>query len=539
VINRCLSKDPEERYASTGDIAKDIHWEELAVPAQPSSRRPLAAVGIAGALAMGLVMMFGLFVPDIREWVSGEPPKIESIAVLPLENLSGDPEQEYFVDGMTEALITDLAKIGTFRVISRTSAIRYKGSDKALPEIASELNVDAIVQGSVLRVGDRVRITAQLIHADTDTHLWAESYDRDLRDVLALQSEIARTIAREIQVTLTPAEQARLGQTTPPARAGPDPDVYADYLKGRYYWNKRTGESMRIALEHYENAIAGDPSYAPAYAGLADIYAGIGHYTAMPLSESLSKAKAAALQALSIDNTLSEARATLAQARHFLDWDLVGAESEYRMALQLNPGYASAHQWYAECLLDMGRFDDALAEARQAQELDPLSPIIGTVVGNIFFFSRQYDKALEQYRQVLEFDPNFGMTHFWLGRTYVQQSNLPQALAEFRAALSIMGDDPKVVSYIAYADALSGNTAEARRRLVQLDEQARQGDFPAFGLATINIGLGDTEAAFAWLDKAVEERNLGFYLPRNNPLFDPLRDDPRFQDLLRRMNFPD
>ncbi|MFQ5927272.1 MAG: adenylate/guanylate cyclase domain-containing protein, partial [Terriglobia bacterium] len=334
------------------------------------------------------------------------PGQITSLAVLPLENFMGDPEQEYFVDGMTEALITELSKIGALKVISRTSAMHYKDSDKPLPEIARELGVDAVVEGSVLRAGEEVRITAQLIHGTTDTHLWAKSYERDLRNILALQSEVAQAIADEIKLKLTPQEQARL------ARAQPvNPAAYEAYLRGRYYWNKRTEEGFRKGLEYFQQAAEIDPEYALAYAGLADSYNTLGSYAALPPNVAYGQGKVAAIQALELDDTLAEGHNALAWWKMDYEWDWSSAEREFRRAIELNPSYATAHHQYSHLLTAMNRTEEMLAESQRALELDPLDLIINVHLGARYYYARQYDQAIEQLQKVVEMDPNFPQAH--------------------------------------------------------------------------------------------------------------------------------
>jgi tetratricopeptide (TPR) repeat protein len=415
--------------------------------------------------------------------------------------------------------------------------MQYKGARKPLPEIARELNVDAVVEGSVQRAGARVRITAQLIHAPTDKHLWAQSYERDLRDVLALQSEVASAIAAGIRVKVTPSEEARL------ARTGPvNPQAHELYLKGRYYWNRRTEEGLRKGLAYFQEAIEKDPSYALAYVGVADSYALLGSNlvsSAQPPREVRPLGKAAALKALEIDPNLGEAHASLAAAHHYYDWDWAAAEREYRRAFELNPNYAQARVWYANYLMMFGRYAESLAEARRARELDPLSLVTNTSVGWRFYFARRYDDALAEYRKALELDPSFPLARHCLGWAYEQKRMPEAAIAEFRQALALSPDNPITLASLGHAYALAGNELEARKVLVQLEQLSKRRYVPAYFVAVIYIGLGQKEQALQWLGRAYDERSDELVYIKVEPRLDPLRDDPRFQALVRRMNFPD
>jgi serine/threonine-protein kinase len=542
IIGRCLEKEPQQRYDSTRDLARELESvDELRTAPQaalpPSKRLPVAGVVGFGLLAVLVVMAVGLYTGDVQEWLAGDrgAPRIESIAVLPLQNLSGDPEQEYFADGMTEALITDLSKIGALNVISRTSAMHYKGSDKPLPEIARELNVDAVIEGAALRVGDRVRITAQLIEAATDQHLWAESYERDMRDVLALQSEVAQAIAQEIQATLTPEERSLLATSRPV-----DPEAHEAYLKGRYYLNKRTPEALQKGLEYFQQAINKDPEFGLAYAGLGLSYVLLEGYGVLPPGEAFPKARAAATKALEIDETLAEAHTQLGNIhwRYYGDWEV--AEREWKRAIELEPNSARAHYIYGYNLGHTGRAEESILEIQRARELDPLSLITNANVGYIYYLARDYDQAIAEYRKVLEMDPNFGIAHFLLGRVYVEKGMHKESIEEFQEALRLSGHSAGAMAELGYGYAAAGQTADALRMLDELRELSGEGWVPPGWVAHIYIGLGDNDQAIQWLEKAYQQHSTsGIQSVKVDPLFDPLRSDPRFQDLLRRMNFPE
>ena len=461
------------------------------------------------------------------------PAGIRSLAVLPLENLSGDASQNYFADGMTDELITDLAQISALRVISRTSVMAYKGARKPLPQIARELNVDAVVEGTVLRSGDQVRITAQLIEASTDKHLWSQSYEGELRDTLALQSRVASAIADQIRINLTPREQAALKNVKVV-----NPEAYESYLKGRYFWNKRTADGLKAALAYFKQAIEEDPKYAKAYSGLADTYALLGdwQYAVMTPKEAFPEAKAAAIHALELDNTLGEAHNSLAFVLDGFDWDLDAGGREFQRAIELNPGYATAHHWYAWHLTLLGRFDEALAEMRKAENLDPLSLIINADLAELLGLAHSYDDSIRQSLKTIEMDPNFALAHNQLAQAYLQKHMYAEAVAELQKAVELSRDSPTCIANLARAYVASGKREEAVKLLNTLKKRSTTGYSNASEIAMIYASLGDTDQAMNWLEKGFEERfNPGVLL---RPGFDPLRSDPRFQSLLRRIGLP-
>jgi TolB-like protein/Flp pilus assembly protein TadD len=487
------------------------------------------------ALAGVVAVLVGLNVANLRDQVLSRRapavPKIESLAVLPLENLSGDPQQDYFSDGMTEELIATLGKLSALRVTSRTSVMRYKKTDKTLPEIAQELNVDAVIEGSVLRAGDRVRITAQLIQAATDRHLWAETYDRDLRDVLTLQDEVARAIVSEIQIKVTPQEQAQLARARPVS-----PEAHEAYLRGRFYWNLRTEDGLKKSIEYFQRAIEKEPGYALAYAGLADSYALLADYSLMAPKEAYPRAKAAALKAMEMEERLPEAHTSLGHINGRYDWDWAGAEREYKRAIELDPSYATAHNFYAQHLSVMGRQDEAFAEIKRAEELDPVSPTIIAVGGYVFIFARRYDDAILQCRRALELNAGFPQAHFYLGWAYEQKKLYSEAIAEYLKSSELENSAPAAGQARCYA--AMGKRTEALKIVSQLRELSKQRYIPAYIIAQIYVALGDFDQAVAWLERAYEERSYGPVYLKMDPRMDPLRSDPRFQDLMRRMNFP-
>jgi TolB-like protein/DNA-binding winged helix-turn-helix (wHTH) protein/tetratricopeptide (TPR) repeat protein len=454
------------------------------------------------------------------------------LAVLPFDNLSRDPDQEFFSDGLTEEMITQLGKLNPERltVIARGSVAKYKGSRLAVDQIGKELHADYLVQGSVRRASDRVRITVQLIRVQGQTDLWAESYDRELRDVLAVQDSVARTIANQIHITLTPGQQTRLA-----SRANLDPEAYEAYLKGRYYWNKRTADGLQKALIYFQQVINQDPAYGAAYSGLADCNSGLAWHGFKSPAEALPNAYAAALKAVEIDPQSAEAHASLGLVLNH-KWDWAGAEVELRRALQLDPHYANAHHWYADNLSVKGRHDEALLEAKQALELDPLNLMIGTWVGLRYYLARKYDLAIEQGRNAVELDANFAAAHLLLGESYVQMGLREQGLAELQTAASLSGNSPLYLAQVAVAHASAGRKTEALRIIAQLQMIAGTRYVSPYGLAQIYAALNDNEQTFKWLQMAYDDRAVWMSYLAVDPVFEGFRSDQRFQDLLRRVN---
>jgi TolB-like protein/Flp pilus assembly protein TadD len=455
---------------------------------------------------------------------------IRSLAVLPLENLSGDPSQEYFSDGMTDELITELGQIGELRVISRTSVMTYKGARKPLPQIARELNVDAALEGTVLRSGNSVRITAQLILASNDRHLWAHSYEVGLRDIFSIQQQVARSIAEQVRIKLNPNEQTQLNRSK-----AVNAEAYEAYLKGRYFWNKRTTEGLKKAVDYFNQSIEKDPICAQAYSGLADSYALMGdwEYGVLAPAEAFPKAKAAATRALALDNTLGEAHTSLAFVLDLFDWDWQAAEREYKQAIDLSPSYATAHQWYTWHLIVLGRNDEAIAEMRKAENLDPLSLIISADMADVLLVARRYDESIQQSRKTMEMDPGFAVSHYQLGQAFVQKHMYSEGIAEIQRAIALSGGNKTFRSSLAYAYARSGRQNEALEILSELKNRSGNGFENAAGIALIYVGLDYTEQAMIWLEQSYKERSNPSLLMR--PWFDPLRSDPRFRRLLGRI----
>ena len=500
---------------------------------QISTRAIAAAALLTATIALVSLLIFRYIrKPSVS---SANSEQIKSLVVLPLEDLSGEKNQDYFADGMTDELIASLAKIRQLRVISRTSAMAYKGTHKPLSEIARDLHVDAVVEGTVLRAGNRVRITAELVQVSTDRHLWAETYESELGNVLTLQSQVASAIVNEIRINLTPEEQKRLA--TPRVV---NAQAYEDYLKGRYYWNKRSEEGLTKAVEYYQRAADKDPQYALAYAGLADCYDLLGSTIigAIPSTEAAPKAKAAALKALAIDPSLVDAEITLASIKLNYDWDWQGAESGFKHTIELNPDQATAHQRYSLYLTAMGRSQESLTEIKRAHDLDPLSLSINFSLAWRLYLARQYDQAIQQSRSTIDLDPNFVLAHLVLGQTYEQKGQFDMAIAELKKAASISPNSPLMLGALGHAYAVASDTADAEKLRDDLIRRSNQQYVSPFYVALILTGLKENEKALDWLDKAYQDRSNPLIFLKVDPELDPLRSSPRFQDLQRRIGLP-
>jgi serine/threonine-protein kinase len=531
IVKRCLSKDPDERYELTGDLVKELK----SVPETPSvwrARRKFIWTA-AGLLIAFLAIALGPNLIRIGEQISSQagPSPIESIAVLPLQNLSGDPEQEYFVDGITEALITDLAKISALKVISRNSAMRYKDTDKSIPEIAEELGVDAIIEGSVLREGDRVRVTAQLVEAKTDQYLWADNFDRELREVMALYSEVARTIAREIEINVAPEEERRLASVRPV-----DPEAYEAYLKGKFHWGKMGPGDLETALQYFELALEKDPDYAPAHAGTARVWATLSQFGLVPHSEANPKAKAAALRAVELDTSLAVAHSALASVRAWGEWDWEGADEAFRRAIELNPSDPDARAFYSHFLNIMKRPDEAMAQIERAVELDPLNPNIRALYSIDLLFARRYDDAIAQAQNALRTAPNHLVAMDMLFCGYHAKGMYEEHLATMKAYYAAFGLS-EVEDALARGYAEAGYPGAMNLAAEALAAASETGSALPTEVAKQYIFAGNNDRALEWLERSFEAHDpnlpyVGF------PVYDGLRDDPRFKDILRRMNLP-
>jgi len=545
IINRALEKDRKLRYQSAADLRTDLQRLKrdkesvrsagvspaVGVIHELPLRRWRPAVATATALLV-VALLIGLNVAGLRDRVLRsvgavrEPPsQIQSLAVLPLANLSGDKDQEYFADGMTEALISEVGQISALRVISRQSVMHYKGSDKPLTQIAQELKVDALIEGSVLRSGDKVRVTAQLIGAVPERHLWARSYERDLRDVLALQSEVAQAIAREVQVKLTPQEQTRLASARPV-----NPEAHGLYLKGSD--SRGRGDSKK-ALEYFQQAIQKDPGFARGYLGIAQAYNDLGFIEEMGAVEAFSNQKAFARKALELDGSLAEAHVALADALYRGDWDWAGAERELNLALELNPNSELAHHTYSRYFRLLGRNQESIAEARRALEINPLSAGSYLMLGMAYYSDRRYDEALPQFQKVQEITPQMS-PHGELGSVYREKGMYKEALGQ----LLQLPAGPLKLGELGDTYARMGNKAAAQAAIQKLVDSSAKNPVGTFEVAVVYAGLGEKDRAFEWLQRAYKVHDSEMCYLKSDPRLDPLRSDPRFQALLRRMNFP-
>ena len=529
---RFIETLPQRGYRFLAQVESTLAESPLSPPAPETAPGP---TGIAHrterrgllAVAAGLALLLAIAYP----FLPSPSTRIESIAVLPLENLSGNPAQEYFSDGLTDELIGEIARIGSLRVISRTSIMRYKGgARKSLPEIARELNVDAILEGTVVQSGQRVRITAQLIRARDDRHLWSEKYERDLTDILALQGDVAGAIARQVQVKLTPREQTSLARTRPV-----NPAAYEAFLRGNFFLHHGI-RGVAKSIEFFTEAIHIDPLQADAYAGLAQALCFAGIFGLRPSAETYPEARAAALKALELDPSNPGAHNALADVKQGYDWDLAGAEVEFKRARELNPSHLLTRMWYAECLTRMGRYDEAIAESDRAIALDPVSPASYTNRGMLFFRSRRYDEAILASQQALDLDPDFINALWWQGVSYAGKGDFPKSIACLTKAAG-MNDGPLFRALLGHVYGRAGNRPKALRMLDELTTMSRLRLVSPVDFAVVYAGLGDADATFHWLEKAYQTRAVRITEMRSM-YFDGVRSDARYAELMRRVGLP-
>jgi serine/threonine protein kinase/Flp pilus assembly protein TadD len=536
IINKALEKNRDLRYQHASEIRADLerlHRDRVTAQSTGVRSTPLRRFSGRKVLlaAIGLLALLALLTVGVRRYVARSTKRFDSIAVLPLENLSGDPSQEYFADGMTEELITRLAGISSLRVISRTSVMQYKGVHKPLPEIAKELKVDAVVEGSVMRSGDQVRITAQLIQADNDKHLWADSYDRAVKDAFGLQSEVARNIADQVRVQLTQGEKAHLSRAEPV-----DPIALDAYEKGRYYLHQRTAESIKTSIGYFQQAIETNPTFGRAYAGLATSYSLASSYGVMSEQEAMPLARSAANKALQLDDTSAEGHAILGEILVFYDHDFAQGELQLKRAIALNPGYANAHNWYSLYLLAMGRHPEALQEVKEATDLDPLSPVFAMNYGMVEIAAGHEAEGLSRIREYVQRHHDVALPHWQLGKAFSWQGNYADAIPEFRRALELQPDHVQYLCWLAYAYARSGNRQEATDLLKRAMTLSQTRPVQSSDVATAWAGLGDKQKALDWLERAYQEHDPWLLYFGFEKSMDSLRQEPRFQALLQRLN---
>jgi serine/threonine-protein kinase len=538
LVQRALEKRPEQRFQSARDFAfalRQCRGTSEPRRTESPSRKRLSRWLTAALAAIGLaVFSIGLGFTSHRTPAAAVG-RIQSLAVLPLSDLSADRGQEYFADGMTEELTTRLAKMGTWRITSRTSVMGYRGTVKKIPDIARELGVDAIVEGSVVREGTRLRISAQLIDGRTDRHLWADSYERELQSVLSLQDDIALAIARQVGLTLTPEASEKLIAASRPVL----PAAFEAYVRGRHAWDKRTEADLREAVRQFQASIDADPTYAPAYAGLADSYGQLGYGSYVPPEESFPLERAAASRALELDPTLAEAHASLGYASMYYDWNFEKAEAEYRRAIELNPNLAIAHQWYAYLLTARERpASEAEGEIAKARELDPLSVPINIDQAYILHYYARDEEALRSVRLALEMNPKYPPGWFWLGRIYTSQGRYAEAESALQNIGPLRTWTP-AMAVLGYLYGKSGRTKEVLNILAEFDDLVRSGRYASgYAIAIVYAGIGDRERALSWLAAAYRERSHWLVWLKRDPRWDEIRDDARFQALVRRVGLP-
>jgi TolB-like protein/Flp pilus assembly protein TadD len=516
-------------HSTNADVSSDLPYPAARLS---TSARRLLILAIVVVICAAAVVAYWV-VP--RQGPTTQSGGRLTLAVLPFDNLSGDADQEYLSDGLTEEMITQLGRLepDRLRVLARSSTWKYKRAARDIGQLRRELGADYVLEGSLRRAGERVRVTAQLVQVDDQSQVWAETYERDLRDVLVVQSEVAEAVARAIAVTLTPDAQARLARRRPIHA-----EAYQDYLRGRFFGNRRTAAALKQALGYFQKAITADPGYAPAYSGLADSYWSLGASSivgGLPPRQAMPEAKAAALKALQIDPTLAEAHTSLAMVHLLYEWDLAACEREVRRALELDPNYTAAHHWYSHCLLPLGRTEESLAESKRALELEPLHLVVGVHLGWHYLYARQYDQAIEQFRKTLELDPAFPQAQRYAAWAYLQKGMHPEAIAALRAALDSLGRDPEIEGELGHALAVAGRRTEALTILEGLGHLSATRYVSPYSIALVHAGLGDRDQALAWLDKAYAERSD--YMPylRLEPMLDGLRSDPRFAALVERV----
>ena len=501
----------------------ECEFETLGTPELKNVSTPIEVFRIAG---YGQAVMGNL------------PPKAllakDRVAVLPLANISPDPKDEYFADGMTEELISSISKVAGLKVIARTSVMRYKGKDASTAQVGRELGVGNLLEGSVRKQGNRVRIAVQLVDVASEEQKWSDEYDRELQDIFAIQRDISQKVASALKVYVLQGELKAIARD--PTRS---PEAYEQYLRGRQLWNRRTGEDLARSVELFGEALRIDPGYAMAYSGLADAYSALALLEFMPPSEAFPKAKAAVQEALRIDDALSEAHTSLGLIRFQYDWDWGGAEEEFRVAIELNQNYPPAHQFYADYLKAMGRFDEAIREMEKARELDPLSLAISSGLGHVLYLSRQYDRAIERYRKTVEMDPSFMQTHLWFGRPYLEKGMYDEAISELQTAVRLSGEGTLALGMLGHGLASSGRTEEARAILEKLRKRSAERYVPSYWIAAVYNGMRDRDQVLVWLKKAVEERSSWLVWIGVEPRFDWLRGDPEYESLIRNMKFPE
>lgn len=528
VIRKCLEKDANRRYGSAAEVHAALQAIGSGALSAPTLARPRKVAGlVAAALALLIVIAAGTFaVVRMRKPVN----KVKAIAVLPFENVSGHPEEEYFADGMTDELITSVAQHSGLKVIARGSVMPYRKSTKPLEQIARELGVDTLINGTVRRDGQRVRVSVEMIPAGASEVAWAKSYEGPLSDALTLQSTIAAAIAEQVQVRVMLSEGAKKYWSR-----RVDPDAFLLYQKGRYFWNQRNAVALGHGIEAFRQALAKDPNYAEAYAGIADCYAALGYGSFLPPKEAFENARAAAEKAIALDSWLAEPHASLGYVHLYYDWDFVAADREFRRALELDPNYLTGRQFYSVYLTATGRFEEARRQIVVAKELDPLSISVNTDMGFELFYKSDYEAAIRQLRDTIEMNPGFALAHFWLGRAYQQSRNYDGAIAEYKKANEIQADWVPTLAALGSVYALSGRQSEARAVLAHLEELSKTKYVTPYGVALVYASLRENDRAFQWLERAYGDRSHWLVWLKLDARWEPIRNDPRFGELMKKV----
>ncbi len=542
IIFKALEKDRDVRYQHASDMRADLKRLKRDTD---SGRAASVGAGLASPratqasplhrwrwIATGLVLI-GVVLAALRLYPPSGAKAIDSIAVLPFANASADPNTEYLSDGITENLINSLSQLPKLRVVPRSRVFRYKGKETDPEKIGRELNVRAVLTGRVTQRGDSLNIQTELVDVAADSQLWGRQYNRKFSEIITVQEEIAKEVSEKLRLRPTGEEQKRLTR-----RYTENPEAHQLYLKGRYLWNRRTAQTLERAAAYFQQAIDKDPGYALAWAGLTDCYGLYSFYGALSPDEAFPKAKEAAAKALEIDDTLAEAHASLVWIKTDYDWDWQGAEREFKRTIELNPSYAQVYVWYSAPLDAMGRLDEALAAQKRAEEMEPLSLIIGSLVGRSLYFAQRYDQAIEQLRRVLDMDANFPLAHLFLGMAYEQKGMFEEAIAEFQKGSSLSGGDPRMAGALGHAYAVSGRKDRAQNVLVELKQLSKRRYVAPFEIAVIYIGLADKDLTFQWLEKAYRDHSSWLPWLKVDPRFDSLHGDSRYQDLRRRMGLP-
>jgi serine/threonine-protein kinase len=534
VVTKAMEKDPERRYQSTSEMAAD--WNALRTKLAESGRTAKWSTRWAVGISIGLAILAIAVVASQFFHFSKTPTPAEhtfKMLVLPFTNISGDADNEYLSDGITEELISALTKVPDMRVVARTSAFALKGKNMDVRELGKMLDVDKVVEGSVQKVGNRLRVSAQLANASDGYHLWSNTYDRNIEDLFAIEDEISNTIARSLTNQLSQGTSIQVAKTP-----STNIEAYQQYFQARYLLNKRTPNDLNKGIEHFRQAVVLDPNYAPAYVGLADSFALLASYEygVMRPEDAIPQARTAAMKALSIDDRIPEAHVSLAQILYQFDWDWDRSEKEFKRALDLNPRYATGHHWYAEFLSARGRFDESIREIESAEMLDPLSLIIQTAHARVLYFARKYDPSIEKYKQAISLEPNFLLAHAGLGYAYAQKSAPEAALAEFQKAIDITGRAPVLLGSLGFAKGLAGNRSEALKLLDELKQiSAQTYVMPAYP-AAIHLGLDERDQAIMAIEEAYRQKSGFIAFLGVEPAVDKLRTDPRFKNLLLRAN---